>query len=428
MPIYRFNNAGETVNNRWLYPLVLFLISTVSCNAQMSGGIFQNTKLKGQLRAFWFEGERELRSDRTALTLGGILGYETSAYAGVSGGVSVFLSNGIVPLTRMPYSGQTQNLNPDGSSIHALGEAYLQYRSEATSLKIGRQRLDLPLANDYYNRMLPNSFEALSIENRSLPNIQFKGAYITGWKYKADDTFRSPTYTYGIDRNILIAGALYTPYPALKIEVYDTYVDDIMNAPYLQMTDQALYQSSDGTTLSCAIQYLSERSTGTAAAGVIDTYLLGIKATVTGGAYYMSFLGTQIGNQSLLGTGGRYEKMGWGGFITYTDLQIDGESENAGAKAYGTVLGYRASERFEIAAKYMHIDQSDARQADAASLTQNKRPDSNEYNMDATYQPDKAFRLRTRLSRIDYITGSTALYQANAYDETNIRIIADYLF
>ncbi|MDO9056986.1 MAG: porin, partial [Sulfuricurvum sp.] len=61
-------------------------------------------------------------------------------------------------------------------------------------------------------------------------------------------------------------------------------------------------------------------------------------------------------------------------------------------------------------------------------LTQNPRPDSDEVNIDATYQPRKEFRLRTRLARINYERDSTSLYQNKAYDETNVRIIADYMF
>jgi hypothetical protein len=120
--------------------------------------------------------------------------------------------------------------------------------------------------------------------------------------------------------------------------------------------------------------------------------------------------------------------MGWGKFVTFTDLQIDGEGINADAKAYGAILTYRPLATFEISAKYMYIDQNDAIQSNPASLTLNPRPDSDEYNIDATYQPHKAFRLRTRLARIDYDSGSTDLYKRQAYDETNIRIIADYLF
>lgn len=408
---------------------ILFLSTVViSSPADSLDEIFTNGKISGNLRAFWYDGDRELRVDRTALTIGGVLSYKTASYEGVSGGVSLFSSNGITSLTEMPQSGQTHNLNLDGSSINTLGEAYLQYHAHDTLIKYGRQRLDLPLANDYYNRMLPNSFEALSVENRSLKDITFKGAYITGWKYKGSDTFVSPTYTYGVDRDIAVLGAIYTPSSTQKIEVYDTYVRDVMNAPYLQVIHNELWKFSEETTVSGALQYLEEHSIGKNAAGELDTYLLGLRGTVSKGAWSLSALYTRIGDQSLLGTGGRYEKMGWGGFITYTDLQIDGESENAHAQAYGGILTYRPASTFEISAKYMRIDQSDSVQSDPHSLTLNPRPDSDEYNIDTTYQPTKAFRLRTRLALIDYLRKSTALYKNKAYDETNVRIIADYLF
>jgi len=408
--------------------LIISAIISTSCSAENLEDIFREGKVSGQLRAFWFDGERELRIDRTALTVGGILSYQTAPMAGLSGGVSFFSSNGITSLTHMPESGQTHNLNLDGSSINTLGEAYLQYKTGETSIKIGRQRLDLPLANDYYNRMLPNSFEALYGENRSLHHTVLKAAYITGWKYKGSDTFVTPTYTLGIDRDIAVVGAVYSPESFLKFELYDTYVRDVMNAPYVQLIDNTIWKSSEGTTLSGAVQYLNEKSIGLHAAGEMDTYLLGIRGTVSKGLWSLSALYTRIGDQSLQGTGGRYEKMGWGGFITYTDLQIDGESENGGAQAYGTILTYRHSSEFEISAKTMHIDQNDAIQSNPTSLTLNPRPDSNEYNIDATYQPRKEFRLRTRLAYIDYDSGSTELYKAKAFDETNVRIIADYLF
>jgi hypothetical protein len=413
--------------------LLVSLLLTSACSAQSLEDIFSEGKVSGNLRAFWYDGDRELRIDRTALTVGGILSYKTAPYEGFNGGVSLFSSNGITSLTHMPESGQTHNLNLDGSSINTLGEAYLQYSGHDTSIKYGRQRLDFPLANDYYNRMLPNSFEALSFENRSLRHITLKGAYITGWKYKGSDTFVAPTYALGIDRDIAVLGAIYSQTPAWKVELYDTYVRDVMNAPYLQVIDNEIWKSSAGTILSGAMQYLNEQSVGEHAAGEFNTYLLGLRGTLTKGEWSLSALYTLIGDQSLLGTGGRYEKMGWSAFITYTDLQIDGESENAGAKAYGTVLTYRPASTFEISAKYMYINQNDTVQNNEiqnnhSQMTFNPRPDSDEYNLDATYQPYKEFRLRTRLAHINYDSESTTMFKNKAYDENNVRIIADYLF
>lgn len=395
-------------------------------HAQNLEDVFREGKISGQFRTFLYDGQREKRIDRRALTMGGILSYETAPYEGFSAGASFFSSNGVTPYTKMPESAQTQNLNLDGSSINTLGEAYLRYRFEDTILTYGRQRLNFPLANDYYNRMLPNSFEAFSFETSRFENLVLKGSYITGWKYKASDTFVSPTSFYGFKSDMAIFGGHYVPNKTMKIDLYDTLVPNVMHAPYVQVTDSDIYTFSSGMVFSGAMQYLHEWSSGDERLGNIDTYLLGLRATVTQGPISLSSLFTHVGHQTLLGTGGRYERMGWGAFLTYTDLQIDGESENGGSNAYGAVLTYRKNSAFEISAKYMHIDQSESVQSSPDSMTQSPRPDSDEYNIDSTYQIIKQFQVRTRLARIDY--ADKGIYKNNAFDENNIRIIADYSF
>jgi imipenem/basic amino acid-specific outer membrane pore len=79
--------------------LLLSMLLSLSSSAQELEDIFKEGKVSGQLiRAFWYDGDRELRIDRTALTLGGILSYKTASYEGFSGGVSFFSSNGVTSL------------------------------------------------------------------------------------------------------------------------------------------------------------------------------------------------------------------------------------------------------------------------------------------------------------------------------------------
>lgn len=108
------------------------------------GSSMQAKDFKGNLRAFWFDGQRELRDDRTSLSVGGILSYQTQEFYNLSGLVSFFSSNGISSLNDMPDAGATSNLQNDGSSINVLGEAALKYRYENTVIKYGRQRINTP--------------------------------------------------------------------------------------------------------------------------------------------------------------------------------------------------------------------------------------------------------------------------------------------
>ncbi|MDP3464258.1 MAG: OprD family outer membrane porin [Sulfuricurvum sp.] len=411
---------------KYLTSALIFIIP-LFVQGETLNDAFTKGKASGDIRVFWYDGQRDLRTDRTALTIGGILSYQTAPFYGIQANASFFSSNGITSLTKMPESGQTSNLKSDGSSINILGEAALSYIYEDTLIKYGRQRLNTPLTNDYYNRMLPNSFEALMIENRSITDITLKGAYITKWKYKDSDRFISPTENFGFHRDITMIGATSQKW-GIKNEVYDYYVPDVMNALYIQSEMPKFLSIDSPFNLSGAIQYLNENGVGNELIGLSSTYLIGTKVGVHYGDWSLTGLFTQIGDQSLAGTGGRYAKMGWGGFITYTDFQIDGETENAGALAYGGILTHRFDTTVEASLKYLRIDQSDAKQSDPSSLTDNPRPDSDEYNFDATYQPTKSFRLRCRLAYIDYNPDTTEFYKNRAYDEFNTRIIADYLF
>jgi len=294
-------------------------------------------------------------------------------------------------------------------------------------VKYGRQRLNTPLTNDYYNRMLPNSFEALTLGNRSIPNVTLKGAYITKWKYKDSDRFISPTENYGFHRDIVMLGGVMKKGGSTN-EVYDYYVPDVMNALCIQSETPKILPESSPFNISGAVQFLKENGVGDELIKLSSTYLIGTKLGLHYNDWSFTGLFTQIGDQSLAGTGGRYAKMGWGGFITYTDFQIDGETENAGAVAYGAVVTHRFDKTLEASLKYLRIDQSDAKQSAPNSLTDNPRPDSNEYNLDATYQPTKEIRLRCRFAYIDYNPDTTNLYKNRAYDEFNTRIIADYMF
>jgi hypothetical protein len=409
------------------HSLLLSLLLSLSGFAQNLDEIFQEGKVNGNLRAFWFDGDRDLRHDRTALSVGGILNYQTASFHGLQGNVSFYSSNGVTSLTRMPEAGQTGNLLSDGSSINTLGEAALSYTVENTIVKYGRQRLSTPLTNDFYDRMLPNSFEALNIENNSMADLSLKGAYITKWKFKDSDTFLSPTQNFGFNENISMVGAVSKKW-GMSNEIYNYYIPDGMNALYLQSESPNLLGESAPYSLTAKFQYLYEKGIGEKLFHLSSTSMFGGKLILTYDDWFFTAMGSVVGKQALIGTGGNGSKMGWGSFLPYTGMQIDGGEENAGAIAYGAITTHRFDKSFEATLKYLHIDQSDKHQRALDSLTDNPRPDSDEYNFDTTYQPSKSFRLRCRFAYLDYHPKTTDLYQHFAFDEFNTRIIADYLF
>jgi hypothetical protein len=308
----------------------------------------------------------------------------------------------------------------DGSAIYSLAEAYIEYSLGKTSIKYGRQRLNTPLMNDYYNRFLPNTFEATLITNRDLPQTELLGIYATRWKYKASDEFIDMTEGLGdpeIDSDVMVIGAINKSISKTKLQAYYYMVPDLMNTFYGQVDNKANFGE---LTIASAVQYLNQRGDGKEYLGNIDSYLAGAKIKLSYKGFSIKGMYDQVGDHTIRGSGTDYHTLGWSQFVNFTDIQIDGEALNAGAVSYGAVLAYKYK-ALNTAVKYVRIDQDLQKQADGN--TPNTRPSSDEYNLDIKYKIDKVSKLRVRLAYIDY-----ASTHANEFDETNIRFIYDYRF
>lgn len=386
------------------------------------------------LRAFYFNGNRDDRQDREAFALGGIFSYTSPPYRGFGGKAAFYtshdllhrgsasvprISNGVIVDDTSNIGGNSELVRSDGSGIDTLGELYLEFHAGHTLLRFGRQRLDTPLVNDYYNRFLPNSFEALLLRNRDLPDTVIHAAVIDRWKYKAEEDFKEIAEGVGLHSNLYIVGMVNTGMPHNTVEGWFYRLDDAFDTLYLLLRHQG-QAASDDWSLDGAFQYLRQDDSGDALLGALNTWLAGAKISLSDGTLTWTVMADQVGNDTIRGSGTDYADLGWSKFINFTDIQIDGESLNAGAFSCGTVLEYRVTPHYKAALKYVRIDQNHRKQL--ASVTPNKRPDSDEYNLDMTYHADRLGNIRFRLGRIDYATDPLI---TNAYDEVNIRLIYD---
>jgi len=423
-----------------------FILSLVfiNINADNLEESIKNGILTTNFKTFYFNGDRDNRTDREALAVGGIAKYESASYYGFSVGTGFYVSTDLLKsgwqtaqkgsienggsenIVTKNIAGNTEMVNyKDGSSINSLAEAYIQYSIAKTSIKYGRQRLDTPLMNDYYNRFLPNTFEATLLTNQDLPQTKLLGIYATRWKYKASDEFIGMTEglaadedAYKPDSDVMIVGAINKSIPNTKLQAFYYMTPDIMNTFYGQADNSVKF----GTIkVSSAIQYLNQKKDGKEFLGKLDSYLLGTKVTLSYNNFSIKGMYDQVGDYTIRGSGTDYHTIGWSQFVNFTDIQIDGEALNAGAVSYGGIIGYKFTNSLNTAVKYVRIDQDLEKQA--AGNTPNTRPSSDEYNLDIKYKINKASKLRVRFGYIDY--EST---HKNEFDEMNTRIIYDYRF
>jgi len=427
-----------------LHSVVVSAITLSALTSTLVGDDLQNSlsngKFTADLKAYYFNGDRENRTDREALTVGGILKYESGAYYGFKVGAAFYGSydllrlgdqtaqkgsianGGSVNLVTKNIAGNTEMVNSDGSNISTIGEAYLQYNAGNTMLKVGRQRLDTPLLNDYYNRYLPNTFEAVVLTNKDIADTELMAIYAYGWKYKASDEFIGMTDGLNnpdINKDVVMFGIINKSIPNTQVSLYNYYIPNLMNSVYVELKNPKLI-STDSFKLSFAAQYLNQKEIGDELLGKLDSYLAGAKLGFALGDAKLTLLYDLVGDHTIRASGTDYSNMGYSKFVNYTDIQIDGEALNAGAESYGAALGYKFG-NFKPAVKFIHIEQDLVKQANGN--TPNTRPSSNEWNIDLKYKIDSISKLRVRLADIDY--EST---HKNEFDEVNLRVIYDYKF
>ncbi|MEA2048115.1 MAG: OprD family outer membrane porin [Campylobacterota bacterium] len=74
-------------------------------------------------------------------------------------------------------------------SLYTFAQAYLEYRYEESSLKLGRQIFESFLTKSNDTKMIPNTFEGVTLQSKSLPKTSLKMAYMTRQKLRDHSDF-----------------------------------------------------------------------------------------------------------------------------------------------------------------------------------------------------------------------------------------------
>jgi hypothetical protein len=140
--------------------------------------------------------------DNAMIGAGGRLIYKTARWQGWSatvGGYSTvpLLKDNMdtqVPLTNFGRAGKdTYRTRLDGSegAINVLAEAYAEFRAAGWSLRAGRQIVDTVLLASNDTKMVPQTFEAVRADLRTLPRSKVTGAVVLRQKLRNHATFHS---------------------------------------------------------------------------------------------------------------------------------------------------------------------------------------------------------------------------------------------
>lgn len=151
-------------------------LATSSYGADSLADAFKNGKIKGELRAWYFDRhvEKAPASSAGIFNNAVILNYVTDKFYGFSLG-------GTFEAMYAPEasSGAKNVFKSDmyGSGA-VLSEGYLGYDIGKTTAKVGRQYISTPLVSGSGTRIVKESFQGATIANKDLPGTTITGAYI----------------------------------------------------------------------------------------------------------------------------------------------------------------------------------------------------------------------------------------------------------
>ncbi|MFK5975366.1 MAG: OprD family outer membrane porin [Sulfurovum sp.] len=399
----------------------------------------------GQLRAFYINRSIEnngVNTDRDALAFGGWLGYDSTEWNGLSVGVKFYATEGVKVNDNIDPS-----LYGDGlTSYGFIGEAYLNYKIGNTNIKVGRQKLNTPLAGADDARMLPNLFEAAVITNTDIEDTTLILAHVTketvgtfgnvygtagalslqsgyglGYKLGTNGKFVTMgeiTLGTGTDTDGVTAGAIiYKGIDGLTLQVWDYYAHDILNAVYAQGDLAWNCMINSDIKMKASAQYINQTEVGDKLAGVVDSNYWAVKL----GAGYGNLSGSVAYSQTADSTGSMNGGVltPWGGMAAFTQGMVTRHQFFSDTKATKVAATYNMQDLTGLNLKatgyYVSFDvgaKNSYKNGTAWTAT--------EAGFDVKYQATKSLNLRFR--------GNFPTDFAPGLDWSEFRLIANYNF
>ncbi|NWF67329.1 MAG: outer membrane porin, OprD family [Campylobacterales bacterium] len=344
---------------------ILSLATVLACGVSNSFGAdsvesaFKEGKASGEVRAFYINRDWTpnvaSRPDRAAFAVGGNLGFDTAPVNGLSAGAKFYTTQGVGLNSDNGAKIDPTLFDDNKDSYSILGEAYMAYKNSQTTVKVGRQKLDTPLAGSDDARMLPNLFEAAVIANTDIKDTTlilahvskfaagtFSNAYANsgvdanginsggylalhggyGLNNQSGKFMNMGGYAVGKDTNGVTAGAvIYKGIPNLTLQLWDYYATDILNAIYAEAEYKWNCLINPDLKMALSGQYIGESDVGDKFAGQIDSDYYGVQLSATVADLNLKAAYSETGESKGKTTNGGIISP-WGGMPAYTQGMV----------------------------------------------------------------------------------------------------------
>jgi len=153
---------------------------------------FAKSKVKGEIKSLYFQKEQSANvadAKSSVWVNGGNLSITTGTYNGLYAGVTFQTAHvGSIDDDAGKYN---KDMDTSGS---VMSQAYLAYKMNNTSVKVGRQYIKTPLVAGSGSRIFKQSFEGIVIANTDVPNTTLVAAYVDKYQNRTDKAGNEPKF------------------------------------------------------------------------------------------------------------------------------------------------------------------------------------------------------------------------------------------
>jgi len=250
---------------------------------------WRDTRMNLRIRSYYFTSDIADTANEEAWALGGWLEYE-------SGWWKDLLKVGGAGYTSQKLYGPedrdgTLLLKPGQEGFSVLGKAYLRARiAQGVDLRLYRQSLELPYINKNDSRMVPNTFEAYTLDGESIQKTDFIVSHVTKMKTRNASEFRYMSAVAGFpdtDKGLTMGGAKYSFTDDIYIGAISQYSWDLWNTAYAEAT--GVWNLTEAVEIGLSAQYTDQRSVGDALDGAFSTSISGAQVALSYKGAIISF-------------------------------------------------------------------------------------------------------------------------------------------
>jgi hypothetical protein len=292
---------------------------------------FRDTDLNIRLRTFYFNRQNDDDTAIESLATGGWVQYASGWLADTFAlGATYYTS---LPLYTPDDRPGSLLLTPDQDAIGTFGEAWgaLRYKEYAL-LKGYRQRIDEGYVNPQDNRMVPNTFEAVTLSGK-LDWLRYDVGYVWQIKPRDSNDFISMSRQAGAggdDEGMVLGALTLTPIKDLTIYASTFYARDVFNTAFGKA--EYTHTLRADLKLQVGVQGTDQRSVGDERVGEFSTWNVGAGARVL-------WRGLSLGTAFHVTGDGASISSPWGSWPGYVSLAVT-DFNRANEKAFGFGLRY----------------------------------------------------------------------------------------